>query len=309
MNWAILPSLLLALWTALAGTTACARSDEDQLYDLLKSGVRKTDRAFTVFHWEPRRSEFAEKFRAETPGGLLNMVRESSRSFVTMSANFGFFVATDPSASRSFGKGDWRLVQIEVPRGWKYLDVRHLRTDYLSKPGGHPGNEPACLGAILVSNNGAKLRERFAENYGRKDCRGIKERVFRRLGIRGIRYTWVVPRLPRGCNNSDRSAFIFTDGSWLSEKNVKSYTVDSRGEDPDRKAIQEIVQTQPPPTMFGGTKPAPLWADLPKQPGLSPETRAWMQERLLGCARLVVAPEPELSSGDGDEEHQSESAE
>ena len=111
---------------------------------------------------------------------------------------------------------------------------------------------------------------------------------------------WVPHTLGKYCRGKDRSAFIITNGGWLSAKNVKGYTVDSREDDPDRRAIQEMVLSFKPPAKYSKTKPAPLWDDLPKAAGLSESTKEWMNKKLLNCREM--GPEPKEESDDSSDE-------
>lgn len=272
--------MIAFLFLLLAPVIGLAASDEDRIYEALLPNVRKVDRAFTVFHWERADSDFAEKFKPETPNGLLALTQSAAKSFLEEGASRGFYVATDPVLSRSFGQDNWRLIQIEIPEGWRYLDI--TGSNMLGELQRTVPNAP-CLASVLASNNSKKLRERMPEGFQKEKCTRLKTNVFRRLGISGVRYAWLKPQLNRYCRKSDPSAFIITNGNWLSKENMKAYTTDSKGSIEERKAIQEMLLSVPPPPMFGDQEPAPLWKDLPQEAGLSAETKRWMKERLVNC--------------------------
>jgi hypothetical protein len=270
---------------------AFAQSDEDKIYDALKGSVRTTDRPFTIFHWEKAETDFSKKFNLEEPRGLTDMVQAASRSFVEQDAKHGFYAATDPVVSRAFGMGNWRLIQMEVPEGWKYLDISMGREDVMDRLAAAFPEDGPCLSSMLVSNNNgsARFMNPTAFNFGR--CNALKQKVFRRLGVSGVRYIWVPSTLDKYCRGKDRSAFVITNGSWLNAKNVKAYTVDSRGNDPDRKAVHELVRNIRPPMKYKKTVPVALWKDLPADAPISDATKEWMNKKLLNCSEMGAAAE------------------
>ncbi|MGZ3696154.1 MAG: hypothetical protein ACXWQO_19140 [Bdellovibrionota bacterium] len=290
--------LLIAL---LVPSLAFADSHEDKIVEALQGSVRKADRPFTIFHWERIDTEFSKKFKLDDSQGLVSMTQAASRSFLEQDAKKGFYAATDPVASRAFGYGNWRLIQMEVPEGWKYLDIGAGSDVYERLSAALPEDAP-CLNSMLVSNNhkGSGGFDPSAVSTGK--CTALKQKVFKRLGVSGVKYMWVPHTLGKYCRGTDRSAFIITNGSWLSAKNVKAYTVDSREEGPDRKAIQELVLTMNPPWMYRKTKPAPLWKDLPQEPGLADSTKEWMNQKLFNCREMKVEGEPEAGDDSPDEE-------
>lgn len=270
------------IWLALLlPSLGFGASLEDRLYEALRPAVKRTERGFRVFHWERSDTDFAKKYGADTPEGLHRMVQEASRSFLEEDATKGFYTALDPQMSRAFGRDNWRLIQIEVPADWKYLDVRG--GDAMEKVYRDFPEETRCLGEILTTNNHMVKANQRMGVAADSSCRSLKKKLFRRLGVSGVRYTWLPNSLGRYCRGSDRSAFIFTDGGWIKKSSLRSYTVDSREDGDDRRAIQEMVNTLPPPRMYARTKPAPLWGDLPKEKGISASTREWMGKHLLSC--------------------------
>lgn len=285
--------LWLSLWAFLLPLVALAQSDEDRFYEALLPSVRKVERPLTLFHWEPRDTAFTAKFKPdEKPEGLVAMMRVAAQSYFEKNGEKSFYLAADPAGSRNFGREDWRLIQLEIPEDWKYLDLsREAKTLEAVKkafPEGHP-----CLAAIFITNNSRQLRAKEPEAFADKNCGALKAKLFQRLGVSGMRYSWLTPsHLNSTCRGTSSAAFVLTNGSWITKSNSKAYTKASKGKDPDRRAIQDLVRTLVPPKMMEREAEA-LWDDLPKEGPISAETKAWMNEKLLNCQGKVVEEVPE----------------
>ncbi|MGZ3696153.1 MAG: hypothetical protein ACXWQO_19135 [Bdellovibrionota bacterium] len=264
--------------------------DEDKLAEAISPFVKSIEKPIMTFHWEKADSDLAKEFNADTSEGAVSLAKKSSESFLATNAAKGFYLATDPRMSRSYGRENWRLLQIEFPKGLKYLDISDTMPFIQSVYGKMPG---ACTLRFIVAKTIP-----FEEGK----CADLKRKMFERLGISAIRYRWGTPRVSGQCSGTDESAFVLTSGDFLNSGTVKAFTADTKDYADNRKYIQEIVPISSN-NKTGKFEQEQLWADIPKRTQASPETKRWMQKYLLNCrADASKGEEPEeVQKGDSAE--------
>ncbi|MGZ3695542.1 MAG: hypothetical protein ACXWQO_15640, partial [Bdellovibrionota bacterium] len=175
--------------------------------------VHPLDQPTSIFHWEAADAPLTKKFDVSKPEGVRDMVKAQIDSFLDMNSKYGFYSATDPVSSHSYSKGDnFRLMQLDLPVGFKYLDLQgSLNLTFMLEP-------------ILGFDCAHYITNSITMSGSEGPCSELKRRLFKKLGVLGIRYKWDRPQLGNLCRGKDDSAFLITDSSWLDLKHLKTFT-------------------------------------------------------------------------------------
>lgn len=278
---------LLLFSAVTAWAAAQQKLDENAIVEALSPHVKTVSRPFSIFHWEKANKPQSAKFKPDTQEGALRLMQDSAKGYLASDAKRGLYFALDPALSRPHGGENWRLIQMEIPAGFKYLDlssegIRQALADAM------PGIENCDTTFLSVYNAPSHLRRRNASNFNTsKECVNAKRKVFQKLGVSGIRYKWMRASIP-GCAGKDPSAFLITDGAWMRSEAMKTYTRSKLDAPEERRILQEFTRnTEIPESLFSPVNQRidPLWSDLPADPPIGEATRAWMKKNLVNCQR------------------------
>jgi hypothetical protein len=260
--------------------TEAPRFNEAAVEQVFKEYLGHTSRPFVTFHYESEGSNFAKNFDLSTEAGNLELVKAEMEGYFKANAKVGFYVASDPVASRRFGDGGgpkYRLMLVTLPAGLTYLDVS---TDDKER------ELNGKLAAVVKDFRCALMLSTSQAIGGEGDeCLLLKRKIFKSLGISAVRYDFRpdASRLEHVCPGKDGSAFVVTSSDWLEAKHLKVFTQSSRHESETRRYIQEILLDAPKKGSFEVKAREPLWSDLPTNASLSDSAKAWMRESLVNC--------------------------
>jgi len=202
----------------------------------------------------------------------------------------GFYAATDPVASRTFGGDDWALWRVILPKGHRVFDLRAFtepdyKKNYFSKE----------LKALL-KQAGCEA-DKFHYLFQRvvsETCHRISNKVLEQLGVESMLYGWVGAHFGED-EDRGQGAFIILKTDRIENEQVAIFSADSNDTDglnEERKMIQELYRLARDERPKGngetshvvgvGDTKLYLWPTIEK-PKESPS--AWIREHLADSGR------------------------
>ena len=271
-----LPGLLAAAAPDAAGRAPVSAADA------LRPLVRVLSRSVYVWHYvsRARAGVPAGYVPPDWPGidpflrGKLSRFWDPSLPVAPSATVSGLYAGIDPVAGRHFaGVGEgWAVVQIELPAGLRFLDVR--------PPAGAPAPLPRATRARLaVAGCAAELPESLVVAMDSAPCREIAVASLGELGAGAILADF--PRFAfRECAARPTGVFVLLDPALLAPGRVRLLTRESAADaaQADRLRIRALFARA---RAAGSLRPLP-WPELADQ-APPPDLDAWMREHLLGC--------------------------
>lgn len=196
----------------------------------------------------------------------------------------GFYVATDPVASRSFGGDHWALWRVIIPNRTQILDLRTAEA------------EPVLMGA---SPNGELIRKAGCDTDSAKTyrhllmksfsvaCRSIAIAALKQLGAEAILYPWQSVSFADGIDRPDGS-FVILNTDKISPEHVAifAFNTNPKGERTNERVyIAQMYREARIPKNHSGTASEfgnpkyQLWPELP-QPAAD-TFHSWVKENLM----------------------------
>ena len=205
----------------------------------------------------------------------------------------GLYVAADPVASRAWGGvgNGWAMVQLVLPRGFRFVDVRPPRV------GGQPaGFAPDVVARLTAAGCDAASPAELLTMLESIACRHAAVRTMVDLDVDGILYDWLSRQLA-GCPDRPQGAFLLVREEAVDLLQARLFvheTAPPAGPDEaaaDRRRVQALFVVA---QQAGATRPA-IWPDLPAEPAPE-ELRSWMAEHLFGCGGHAEDALPEAAA-------------
>lgn len=192
----------------------------------------------------------------------------------------GLYVGVDPVIPRAFGGvGDvWSMVQIVLPGGFRFVDVRRDPR----APRADDALHPEVRERLSEAGCEVKYPETLLVSMEVEACRRAAVATLRELGVDGILYQFQRFKFER-CGGSDRPAggFIVIRPEVLEPSRIKLFTKESRPDDAaarDRLVIRELFRRA---RAAGSHRKVP-WPNL--ESAVPPQqVDSWMERHLFGC--------------------------
>ena len=152
-------------------------------------------------------------------------------------------MAVDPVVTVSYGGGskDWLLVELELPIGFRLLDLQMLNMKYTN-------NSPGLMKILEAfgCSSYSSAQEFFTSGAIRlsEKCRSFGKKIFQEeLKIDGFSYGYGDTNFvecKQGEYSFARAAFVITDSKWMKPESVRYYTENSTHLRENRIMIQTI---------------------------------------------------------------------
>jgi hypothetical protein len=227
------------------------------LTDYYAQYVHVVTKPFYVFHWQADASQHANELHGTAPTTVQAAQRLSDIYWKTIKSpgngntyGDGFYTSAGPTATADYGGTDPTLLQIQIDRGFKMLDLGGDDDAAQKSMTSNPTvqallKKAGCNSSGLISalfNNCAPNSPTCAKESVPRSCAKVLEQVFKnKLNIDGLAYPYLGHPLP-GCESSDvkrfRSAFVITNSARLSQSRVKAFTRFTQDALEDRIRIQ-----------------------------------------------------------------------
>jgi hypothetical protein len=262
MSWnALKLSLVFILLTAASfQNTAFADTSADStpsnFIAELKSRIHKVSTPFYTYHWQrlsPGQTDPSQLSQAQLYKEIVRAIGLQKQQYVKGGGyDGGYYVALDPVASRTFGgtpgATDWSLTRIEVPVGFRYLDIAQT-VDIMEFPDAASTEfanhalkalKPYCpfleMTDFLNGGKGAFVEPRDTE----QSCLKVLDQIVRELNVDGLFYSYGQTPI-FGCDNSHKGALVFTRADWLQPNQILSFTRLTTGNIQERQYIQSFL--------------------------------------------------------------------
>lgn len=294
-------SLVLSL-TCVASTAHGQQGPSvDAVARALNGCVTSTKSTFSTYHWET--TEFDKQaaknlnqksLDVKTPEGKLAYIKSLAKDFVDSDARGGLYMASDPFLSASFGflnskyeatRDPYRLIAIDIEQGTKFLDLSRCSADEkLKELFPQDSKCPYAIGVYGDQPSGAGADE---------SCKKLKNEVFTKLGVAGVKYPWRSTELYgiEFCKERDNGAFIITNPEVIKPGNFRLYSSSST---PTPETQDEMEATQTLLNLYGervmdSFKYTSLWSGVYKKVHatkplkMNEKTEQWMKKNLMNC--------------------------
>ncbi len=196
----------------------------------------------------------------------------------------GLYLALDPISSREFGgpNANWILYRIELPSGFRYLDISKLDYNPLSQNIVTALAAEGCVptGEYATHFNYSAL---LKQNLG-STCRQIGIQAFKQMNVQALSYSYTVTSFPN-CTSNHAMAFVVFDLAGLSASSAIEFSLSTEN--------QNIAQTEELFTeqlfVESAWKTAllynqgRLWPDLDSVGVDSNAYLAWKKSHLFNC--------------------------
>ena len=202
----------------------------------------------------------------------------------------GLHLATDPVITRLFGGvgEDWALVDLLLPRGFRYLDVRAPKTDL-------PPPWRDAVRVIAHQGCGAATPAELVTAMDSAPCRRIATRALAALDVDGILYDYPGASLPM-CGQRPGGAFIVLRAEAIDLGAVALHTDETpAGEAAIARA--ERVREAFLEARRGGFDPGGALARGPLAPGRPPALRGLGRAQPVRLRRKAARRRPPVGRG------------
>jgi hypothetical protein len=247
MNWyspwvaPIVLMIALAPSPGFSDSGSLATEDEsavESLVALLRPHVYQVTTPFIEYHWGEQKYLGArgQNHASQAPEDYATITSWAARywnpKLTTAQNRDGFYLANDPTATRSYGgDGDgWSLTEITIPAGFIYLDAAETGPVQLYDGGGYGNVDPGWTTfqdrlKSIIQNMGCDpdVGDLLVVHQPTPRCQIMTDEVVRRLGISAIYYTYSSSHYS-GCNDNHDGAFLLTRTDWLKPDAIRVVT-------------------------------------------------------------------------------------
>jgi hypothetical protein len=196
----------------------------------------------------------------------------------------GLYLALDPISSREFGgpNSNWLLYRIELPRGFRYLDISKLDYAPLSQNIVTALAAEGCIptGEYLAHFNYSAL---LKQNLG-PTCRQIGIQALRQMNVQALGYSYSAISFPN-CISSHAMAFIAFNLTGISASSAAEFSLSTENQNPvqNEELFTEHLFVESNWTTTLLYNQGRLWPDLDSIAVDGNSYLAWKKSHLLNC--------------------------